>query len=225
MNHQEILSQYEFYGTGSEPLRHELETHGSQVQLAQGEMFVRHGERCDHYALVGQGRLRVFATNELGREITFYYVTPGDTCLLSAACLVSGAPLPASARADAPVVALLYTGDVFRRWLDEYPTVREHVLRQIATHMTDMMSLVTDVAFLSMDKRLASWLAGRFRETEAGEPSIFATHEKIAAEIGTAREVVSRLLKEFERQGIVTLSRSQVTLRDAEALRRLTSQG
>jgi len=224
MNPEAILDHYEFYRSGPIELRRDLEGSGSMVRLAQGEMFVQQGESCGGYALLGEGRLRVYATNDQGREITLYHVNAGDTCLLSAACLVSGSPIPASARADSAVIALLYSGEVFHRWLDEYPTVRAHVLRQLASHTADMMSLVADVAFLSLDKRLASWLRSRFQDNGDGPASLTVTHEKIAGELGTAREVVSRLLKEFERRGIVSLSRSAVTLRDSEALRRMTAQ-
>lgn len=191
---------------------------GRRVRLQRGETFLRRGAEVELFALVEHGSLRVFTAGAEGREITLYCVDPGECCLLNVLSLISGMKSPAYAVADEPVTAVVFPRSVFLHWLAERPDVREFVFGIMAGRVATMMALVEEVAFRRLDCRLASYLLQRGGDDGA----LGLTHEAIAAELGTAREVVSRLLKSFERRGAVSLSRGRIEIIDRGALHDLS---
>jgi CRP/FNR family transcriptional regulator len=164
--------------------------------------------------MVEQGSLRVYTAGMEGREITLYNVDPGESCLINVLCLISGKNSPAYAVADEPLTAVAFPRSNFLHWLAEREDVRHFVFGVMAGRVTDMMALVEEVAFQRLDCRLAAYLLQR---GGAGD-TLALTHEAVALDLGTAREVVSRLLKAFERQGAVRLSRGAITLLDLKVL-------
>lgn len=190
---------------------------GKRVRLEAGTHFLRPGGEVDLFAVVEEGSLRVFTAGMEGREITLYNVDPGECCLINVLCLISGMNSPAYAVADEPLTAVAFPRSNFLHWLAEREDVRQFVFGIMAGRVTGMMALVEEVAFQRLDCRLAAYLLQR---SPAGD-TLTLTHEAVAADLGTAREVVSRLLKAFERQGAVRLSRGAITLQDRGVLQRL----
>ena len=186
------------------------------VSLPEGAMYVADGDRTDVIALVGAGRLRVFKTSESGREITLYGVEGGEFCVLNLLCVLTGICSPANARVEEPVRAVAFQGTDFRRWIGSDPAIRTHMFALLGNSVAEIMSLVEEIAFKKMDVRLAEYLQRRLPDKAA--TTLEVTHEKIAADLGSAREVISRLLKEFERQGAVQLGRGRITLLDPALL-------
>ena len=169
--------------------------------------------------------MRVFKLAESGQEITLYNVGAGEACPLNVSCILSDRPVPAMARVEEDVEALVIPAEIFRRWMAQYESLRTFVFETFATRLTEMMSLVEEVAFRRMDQRLARRLQDIFLESGTPRTSVETTHAELASDLGTAREVVSRLLKEFERLGAITLSRGKITLKNSALLRELASGG
>jgi CRP/FNR family transcriptional regulator len=116
------------------------------------------------------------------------------------------------------VEAVAFPGDVLRRWVEVSPAVREFVFGLFTSRLAHVMTLLEEIVFRRVDDRLTEFLGDQFREAGGSQPVLRITHEAIAAELGTAREVVSRLLKELERRGAIRLSRGRIALRDPAVL-------
>ena len=139
--------------------------------------------------------------------------------MVNVLCLISDIPSPATAVAEEPTEAMVFSREKFLQWLDQRADMRSFVFGITANRVGTMMNLVEEVAFQRLDCRLAGYLVQR-----AGrETTIHTTHNTITADLGTAREVVSRLLKSFERQGAVTLARGAVTVTNPAFLERLAA--
>jgi len=224
MTKNEILKLFPFYGEADPRLQQALQDAGSLVRLDSGTFFAREGCPLEGVALVGRGRLRVFKSSASGREITLYEVRQGELCLLNVLSMMTGAPAPATARVEADVTALLVPNDTFRHWIGTEAPLRNYVLGVVASGVVEVMSLVEEIAFKKLDVRLAEYLCRRIFVGEGRARELKATHESIAAELGSAREVISRLLKEFERQGAVVLGRGRVAVGDSSTLRALATE-
>lgn len=165
------------------------------------------GDACSAIAFVMSGEIRVFKIGEGGREITLYEIEKGETCILNASCILSHMSYPAHAVTVLDSELLLVPAVEFRRLLDRYEDMRAFVFNLLSLRLTSVMALVEEVAFGRMDLRLLEYI-----EEKSEDGKLSATHQKIANDLGTSREVVSRLLKDFERRGKVILSRNLIQL-------------
>lgn len=185
------------------------------MTLPKGAVLFRDGDVCKGYVFVIDGAVRVQKMDPQGREIVLYRVEDGQTCMLTTSCLIGGEPYPAEGVAESEVTLAMLSAPVFEKAMADSSAFRRFVLASIGRRIGDLMMLVEDVAFGRMDVRLAKMLLKRTKES-AG--ILECTHQELAIELGTAREVVSRLLKDFERKGWVTLSRGKVAIESAAAL-------
>jgi CRP/FNR family transcriptional regulator len=172
-----------------------------------GLQIYTEGDACQAIAFMLSGEIRVYKTGTTGREITLYEIGPGETCILNASCILSGMSYPANAVTLSPVEVLLVPAPEFRRLISQYPEMRTFVFTLLSQRLTSVMELVEEVAFGRMDERLMEYIADK---SEDGK--LHATHQRIASDLGTSREVVSRLLKGFEGQGRIALSRNLIEL-------------
>ena len=181
----------------------------SKYASAQGNLVLKEeGAEVSEFVLLLSGEKRVYKASGIGREITLYEMGPGDICVLNASCLLSNTRLPANAASLTKVGMLLMPSSDFLDMMARYKEMRSFVFSRISSSLVSMMSLITEVTFGKMDERLSDYL------TEKSENcKLRTTHQKIADDLGTSREVVSRLLKELERQGEVRLSRNSIELR------------
>lgn len=170
---------------------------------------------CQGFPLVLHGEIKVSRHSGDGRSLELYRVVPGELCLVSSACLFRTQPLTAYGITTKASTLLLIRPDVFTRWL-EYPAFRNDVLGLFAERMADLTSLIDAVAFQRLDRRLAAALLGRGQQLKV-------THQTLADELGTVREMVTRLLRRFEREGWVSLGREQIQIVNGAALRTLVS--
>ncbi|MFZ2307946.1 MAG: Crp/Fnr family transcriptional regulator [Rhodoferax sp.] len=170
---------------------------------------------CQGFPLVLDGEVKVSRHSSDGRSLELYRVVPGELCLASSASLFRSQPLSANAIATKPTTLLLIPPPVFAQWL-ETPAFRDEVLGLFAERMVDLTGLIDAVAFQRLDQRLATALLGRGND-------LALTHQDLADELGTVREMVSRLLRRFERDGIVELSRERIQIRNSAALRAIAA--
>ncbi|HUJ76113.1 MAG TPA: Crp/Fnr family transcriptional regulator [bacterium] len=192
----------------------ELRGQAVHRSLAHKEILVRDGRECAYLPFVLQGALRVYKASDTGKELTFYRIEKGESCILTTTCILSGGIFPAIAEAEGATEVLLVPSKMLLRLVDESPHWRRFVFSQFTQRLTSALTLVEEVAFRHVDDRLAAFLV---RAAGAGS-TVRRTHGGLADELGTSREVVSRILKDFESAGIVTISRGSIRILDRPAL-------
>jgi CRP/FNR family transcriptional regulator, anaerobic regulatory protein len=223
MDKASILAKFGFYVGAGPSVQAEMASEARSVTLQPHTYFYHEGDRCSHFALVGSGDIRVFKSGESGHEITLYHVQDGNPCLVNMLCVFLDQPAMANAVVEAPTEAVIVPGAVFRNWIATNEKVRKFVFAVMAQRLVNVMVLVEELAFRRMDERLARLLMQRFSNPERTLRVIAETHEELAGELGTAREVVSRLLKEFERLGAIAIARGRVELSNENILRSLAA--
>ena len=191
-----------------------------RVTLPPGATVFRQGSACEQYLLVIDGSVRVLMLTDAGHEVVLYRVRPGESCILTTSCLLGGVPYPADGVTETSVSALAIESGEFKRALGESPDFRAFVFRNIGERLAEVIGRLTDIAFGSIDRRLATAL---LQGHQSRQP-VALTHQALAVELGTAREVISRHLKRFEQQGWVSLGRSQIDLLDPAELSRLSGK-
>ncbi len=191
----------------SPELRRELKSAASLVSLAAGTTICGEGSRCEHLPILVEGQARVFKASESGREMTLYRIYPGESCVLTASCIMSEVDFPAMAITERASRAIVVPARRVTGWFDEFPEWRHFVFDLVSRRMASMLAVVEEVAFQRMDQRLE-----RYLDSAAAHGEVRATHQEIADELGTAREVVTRLLRELEARGRVKLHRGYISL-------------
>ena len=194
---------------------------GQVIDLPAGQMLMQQNQQCQFLPLVLSGMLRVFKLSPGGREMTLYRTGPGDTCLLSIACQIKGEDFPALAQVEMRAKLFMLPMKVYHEVLDANLIWKDFLILTIYRHLTETMETLEAVAFNRTDRRLAAWLLANL---SGGSPVVHCTHEAIAIELGTAREVISRLLGELKNQGAVSLGRGKIEITDPARLRRLLDQ-
>jgi CRP/FNR family transcriptional regulator len=196
-----------------------LEKGAQLVDLPAGQTVFGAGDECHNYLLVIDGSVRVQMTSESGREIVLYRVDSGESCVLTTSCLLAHETYAAEGITETPVHAVAIPARLFLDLLGRSAALRSFVFTTYGSRIAELMMLVEEVAFGRLDIRLARFLLKHGAGDEVG-----ATHQTLAVELGTAREVVSRQLKDFERHGWVKLSRGRIRVLNPEALHRLADQ-
>ncbi len=190
------------------------------VTLPPGAKAFEIGMPCGNYLMVASGRVRVQQLSETGREIVLYRLAGGESCVLTTACLLAHEDYAAEAIAETEVTALAVPRACFDALLAESPRFRDFVFSAYASRLTDLLLLVEEVAFGHVDARLAE----RLLDLSDASGALTLTHQDLAVELGTAREVISRQLKEFERHGYVRRERGRIEIVDAPALREIAAK-
>lgn len=193
-----------------------LSHHALPIQAPAGTVLFDEGSPCQGFPMVLSGDIKVARGSPQGRSLELYRVTPGEVCVASTSCLFGHTSFSVHGIAAQPTELLLIDRVGFERWVSE-PAFREFVFGVFGDRLADLMALAEAVAFQRLDQRLATCLLGR------GSP-ITTTHQALADELGTVREMVTRLLKRFEQAGWLQLGRERITLLDAKALRDLAQR-
>jgi CRP/FNR family transcriptional regulator len=187
------------------------------VHAPAGAVLFRPDDPCRGFIALTKGAIKVALSSASGREIVLYRVHPGEICLQTFSCLVQDKAYAAEGLAEEDVDALLIPPAAFQRLMREDERFRTAVLNSVAARFADFEQVVETLAFAGLETRVAGVL---LRLADA-EGAVQATHETLAAEIGSAREAVSRQLGLFARQGLVALARGRVEIKRRDALSRL----
>ena len=190
------------------------------LRLPAGARVFEPGLECRGFIVVAIGSVRVHLTAESGREIVLYRVGAGQSCVLTTSCLLQNEVYGASAICETEVAAVFLPTATFKGLLDSSRAFREAVLAAYAARVSELVLTLEETAFRRLDARLAQALLSR-----ASAGRIAATHQDLAGELGSAREAVSRLLKRFEREGLVRLARGAIEVNDASRLGALAREG
>jgi CRP/FNR family transcriptional regulator len=202
-------------------MRRLAEDQSQVIHVPKDTVIFGPGKTPENLLLVLDGTVRVEQVSEAGREIVLYRVHPGESCVLTTACLLAHEDYSAEGVAETAVEAVAIPRAVFDQLLAESKVFREFVFSAYSRRITEMFLVIEEIAFQRMDIRLAQKLLELGRRTGA----VLGTHQQLAAELGTAREVISRQLAEFQRRGWVELTRGKVALADVEAIGRLAGSG
>ncbi|MFK5915789.1 MAG: Crp/Fnr family transcriptional regulator [Woeseiaceae bacterium] len=186
------------------------------ISLPADTIAFHQGDSCKNYLLVLEGSIKVLARNESGREIVLYRVQRGGSCVLTTSCLLGHNNYPVEGVTETPVRALAIPTKVFHQGLNESESFRTFIFNTYGKRLTDVISLVESISFEHINRRLA-----RFLLAQASQDKLHATHQVIATELGSAREVISRQLKSFEQSGWIEQQRGQITIMDQDALSQL----
>ncbi len=191
-----------------------LTDRAKRVTLPKGTTVFAPGRPPESFLLLLDGTVRVQQASASGREIVLYRVSAGETCIMTTACLLADELYSAEGIAESTVMAVAIPKAAFEDALARSPGFRRLVFSEYSNRFSDVMHVVEEVAFERLDKRLAQ----RLLALAGADDTLTTTHQELATELGTAREVVGRQLKELERRGWVALSRGRIVLTDRNSL-------
>lgn len=187
------------------------------VEAPVGTVGYREGGACGAYVMRLAGQSRVYKMSTSGREILLYRVAAGETCVITTTCLLGHSNYPASTIVEEPIRDVIIPAPAFNQLMIDSAVFRQFVMTNYGVLISDLIVLLDEVAFHSIDARLAKLLL------DTGSATLSRTHQLMADELGTAREVVSRQLKRFEQKGWVALGRGHVEISNRAALEKLAT--
>jgi CRP/FNR family transcriptional regulator len=215
------ISRFSGLNALPERLRKKLTGQSRIVTLKKGARVFGQGSRPDNLLMLLEGTVRVQQMSEAGREIVLYRVQAGESCVMTTACLLAYDDHNAEGVAETEVKAAAIPRTVFEELISTSKEFRQFVFQSYSRRITDLFFVIDELAFRRVDIRLAEKLV----DLQGSDGTIKATHAQLAAELGTAREVISRQLQDFQRKGWVALSRGAVRLDNVDALLALSSAG
>jgi CRP/FNR family transcriptional regulator len=186
------------------------------MPLPNGTVVFDENQPCIGFPMLLSGSIRVIKASPNGRELQLYRVTPGESCILTSSCLLGHTRYPARGIVEQALEMVLLPASSFHALLGNNEAFRNYVFNLFSDRLTDLMQLVSAVAFQKLDQRLAALLISK-------PNPLLTTHQALADELGSAREIVSRLLKGFADQGWVRLAREQIEITDLTALKRFSA--
>jgi CRP/FNR family transcriptional regulator len=196
-------------------LQHSFYDSGYAVRMKPGEVVFDAGRPIQFFFFLTSGSIRVIRLGQ-DREIVLYRVLPGETCILSVCHLLAGLPYQARASTEQPVTGIAVPEALFTQFVEGSPLFCSYLFRSFSGRLQDLLTLLEAVSFSRLDQRLAGLLLSK-------GATIQVTHSQLADELGSVREVISRILKEFERKGLVKLERGKVRITNRPALEKIAT--
>ena len=201
----------------STPLRHKLVDHSSVLKIPAGTTVFGPGKTPDYFLLLLRGTVRVQKTSANGREIVLYRVSAGESCVLTTACLLADENYLAEGITESDIEVVTLSRAAFDELVAVSDIFRKFVFNAYSSRLTDLVQMIDEIAFSRIDIRLAQ----RLTKLADSDGRLAMTHQALAQELGTAREVISRQLLEFQRRGWISVSRGQILLSNRDELQRL----
>lgn len=183
-----------------------------EMNFPAGKILIEAGQFIKAVPLVIEGSVKILRTDEEGKELFLYYLDPGDTCALSLTCCTASKPSEIKAVVEEDATLLFIPIQIHEQWSDEYRQWKDFVAGTYQARFQELLVALDAVAFKRMDERLMRYLVTKMKQAKANE--LRTTHQEIAQELGTSREVVSRLLKQVEKKKWIELGRNVIYLRD-----------
>lgn len=217
MNQIDFTKIYPFWDELSEDEKEAFKKSTGMRSYSAGELVHQPMERCEGMIYMLEGVLRIYILSEEGREITLYRLGEGEICVLSASCVIDAISFDVFIEAETDVTLYLTDAPTLRSLSEGNPRLMIFNQGIAIDRFSDIMWTMQQVLFFSVDRRLAGFLLKESEKNDEGK--VNATHEHIATSIGSAREVVSRMLKRFADDGYIRLSRGSIEILDSESLR------
>ncbi len=193
-------------------LRDALLKEGRLMKVEKGKAIMEPGQFIKMVPIILEGSIKVLRMDEEGRELFLYYLEPGQTCALSLTCCSSSKPSEIKAVAEEDSVLLAIPVHVHEQWSDEFKQWKDYVSSTYQSRFQEMLETLDAVAFKRMDERLMRYIVTKMKQAKSNE--LHTTHQEIASELGTSREVISRLLKQLEKKKWIELGRNVIYIRD-----------
>lgn len=210
----QLLSVFPVLQAADPRLKDEFQSTAFFARIPAGQDVFVEGDQAEAIALLVSGAVRVYKIGETGREITLYRFGHGQSCILTANAILSSQSFPAIATVESDAEAVMVPAQAFRGWVKRYDVWRDFVWDLLSERLSKMLTVIDEVVFQRMDRRLAAWL---LKEAVRGNP-LHVTHQEIAADLGSSREVISRLLEDFSHEGLLAVGRGTVEVLDFENL-------
>lgn len=198
-------------------LKSEIASNAVVLTREKGTVLFEPGSSCGGMLLLDRGLIRVSRSGPRGRELTLYRVSPTQICVITLSCVLAEASYPARGVVEREIHGVLLPAALFARMSDEIRAFRSYVFGSFTSRLSELIDLASAVTFEHLDARLAGFLTRYCDAHESKE--ILLTHQDVAAELGTVRERVSRLLLDFEAEGLIELGRGHIRVLDCERLR------
>ncbi len=210
---------FPFWDSLCEADRESLINSSQHIEFKKGTN-IHNGNECTGIILLKRGSLRMYILSDEGKEITLYRLFPGEMCMLSASCVLNSITFDVFVDSEESSDCIIVGGCAYASLADRVPEAKIFALEAALGSFSDVMWVMQQILFMSMDKRLAIFLLDEI--AKQGGDTVMLTHEQIAKYMGSAREVVTRMLKYFSTEGIVSLSRGGIKIIDKKKLRELT---
>jgi CRP/FNR family transcriptional regulator len=212
---QEVIAKFPFFRDLPDQSLQQLESHMQSSTVDKNTEIIFKGDTVSGVYLVQSGSLRIYTISSRGKETTLYTVQPGESCLLALNCVFSEFRYPAWVSTGLPSTRILtIPSELFRSLHAKEPSVRNFTFDVLSTRLFDLMSTLDEVTSQELDERLASFLIRRANR----HLEVKMSHQEIAFHLGTAREVISRLLRQFEQEGLLKIARKCITLDSVTSL-------
>ena len=223
MDNQDLITLFEdnfpFWHSLSNTDKETFLNSSQKIEFKKGTN-IHDGNKCTGVILIKKGSLRLYILSDEGKEITLYRLFPGEMCILSASCVLNNITFDVFVDSEENSECVIVGGCAYAALAERCDAAKIFALETALSRFSDVMWVMQQILFMSMDKRLAIFLSDE--TTKAATDTIHLTHEQIAKYMGSAREVVTRMLKYFSTEGIVELSRGGIKIKDKKRLRALT---
>lgn len=211
---QQLATLFPVFSTLPDETWKQVMQNAQHIAVPQGSVIFEDGSPCGAFPLILSGSVRVIKMGQNGRELLLYRVEPGEICMLSSSCMLGKAHYSARGVSESELSVATLSPVLFNSLVSHHESFRTFVFNFFSERLSELMQLVEEVTFLKLDQRLAALLLAKGSE-------IHSTHQMLADELGSVREIVSRLLKGFEDQGMIALSRVHIRIIDGDALSRI----
>lgn len=175
------------------------------------------GDQCRGFSLILKGIIRVYKISEKGKEVTLYKLTSGDTCYLSISCMITNSYYPAFAEVMEPTTIVFIPTDIFQRYIYNTLDFQKYMVSNLFQKYTDVIKVLEEIAFERMDVRVSKYLL-ELSQNINNSNYLYLTQERIAQELGTSREVITRILTDFKNKEIISTQRGKITIIDRDKL-------
>jgi len=200
-----VKKRFPFFESG---LREAISSEGIMTEFSAGHELIREDQYIRSFPIVINGLIKVCRTDESGNELLLYYLRPGEVCTVSLTCCMDRTRSRVKALAEEYSEVILIPVELLDSWMTLYQTWKEYVMRSIQMRFDELLNALDSIAFLKMDERLEKFLTDRFKSTRT---TVFeGSHQDVAMALNTSREVISRLLKQMEKKGLIKLSRGRI---------------
>ena len=214
-----VLDHLPFMQDADQHLIREFQQAARLVRIPAGKDVFVEGDFPDSIALLISGIVRVYKIGQTGREITLYRFGLGESCVLTANAILSSKSFPAIATVEKDIEAVIIPAETFRQWVKKFDVWREFIFDLLSDRISILMTIVDEILFRRMDERVAGWLLKR----TSTEFVVETTHQEIAIEMGSSREVISRILENLEQDGMIKRGRGSIELVDIKRLKEQAS--
>jgi CRP/FNR family transcriptional regulator len=200
-----VKKRFPFFESG---LRTAISETGTLREFEAQEELIREDQYIKSFPIVLEGLIKVCRTDEEGNELLLYYLRPGEVCTVSLICCMDRTRSRVKAIAEEDTIAIVVAVELLDSWMSKYQTWKEYVMHSMQLRFDELLNVLDSIAFLKMDERLEKFFTNRYRSS--GSTVFEGSHQDVALAMNSSREVISRLLKQMEKKGLISLSRGRI---------------